>query len=229
MTTTPPGERARTDAHRLVTPARFIVLEGADGVGKSTQAARLAAALDAVLTREPGGTAIGGRLRALLLDRSSSGLDPRAEALLMAADRAQHVAEVVRPALQAGRHVVADRYLYSSVAYQAFGRGLPVDDIRGLSLWATNDLEPDLVILLEGPRRRTPADRFEHEDADFHERVRAGYRAQAAADPARWAVVNADRSIEETAAHLADVVHDRLALEVAVHAATTETTARRAP
>ncbi|MEA3216727.1 MAG: hypothetical protein QOJ19_2883 [Acidimicrobiia bacterium] len=228
MTAAPPCERGQGANSHLVTQGRFIVLEGADGVGKSTQAARLADALDAVLTREPGGTAIGSRLRALLLDRSSSGLDPRAEALLMAADRAQHVAEVVRPALQAGRHVVADRYLYSSVAYQAFGRGLPVDDIRGLSLWATNDLEPDLVVLLEGPRRRTPGDRFEHEDADFHERVLAGYRAQAAADPARWVVVNAGRSIEETAAQLAHVVHDRLALKGAPHAATTETTQRGA-
>jgi dTMP kinase len=195
-----------------VNRGRFIVLEGPDGVGKSTQAARLAGELGAVLTREPGGTAIGSHLRELLLDRGSTGLDPKAEALLMAADRAQHVAEVVRPALTAGRHVVADRYLYSSVAYQAYGRGLPAEHIRRLSLWASDGLEPDLVVLLDGPRRRTAGDRLEDEDAAFHERVAAGYRAQAAADPERWVVIDARRSIEETEALLLWAVRDRLGL-----------------
>lgn len=192
---------------------RFIVLEGPDGVGKSTHAARLADALGAVLTREPGGTAIGRRLRELLLDRASTGLDPKAEALLMAADRAQHVTEVIRPALASGRHVVADRYLYSSVAYQSFGRGLPEDDVRRLSLWATDALEPDLVVLLEGARRGGPTDRLEDEDAAFHDRVASGYRSQAAADPDRWVVIDVGHSIEKTSAHLLSVVRRRLDLD----------------
>jgi len=108
---------------------RFIAFEGGEACGKSTQSALLASALDAVLTREPGGTVIGARLRSLVLDPATEGLAPRAEALLMAADRAQHVAEVVEPALAAGRHVVTDRFAGSSIAYQGHGRGLPVDEI----------------------------------------------------------------------------------------------------
>ncbi|HZA87181.1 MAG TPA: dTMP kinase, partial [Acidimicrobiales bacterium] len=122
---------------------RFVVLEGGEASGKSTQAARLAERLDAVLTREPGGTAIGAGLRDLLLDARTTGLADRAEALLMAADRAQHVAEVIRPALAAGRHVVSDRYVGSTLAYQGFGRGLPVDELRRLSAWAAHGVEPD--------------------------------------------------------------------------------------
>jgi dTMP kinase len=137
---------------------RFVVLEGGEASGKSTQAARLAERLDAVLTREPGGTAIGAGLRDLLLDARTTGLADRAEALLMAADRAQHVAEVIRPALAAGRHVVSDRYVGSTLAYQGFGRGLPVDELRRLSAWAAHGLEPDVIVLLDMPPALT-ADR----------------------------------------------------------------------
>jgi dTMP kinase len=181
-------------------PGRFIVFEGGEGSGKSTQAARLADRLGAVLTREPGGTAIGAALRGLVLDAGTTGLDDRAEALLMAADRAQHVAEVVRPALSAGRHVVSDRYVGSTLAYQGFGRRLPVDDLRRLSAWAAADLTPDLVILLDVPRelgsartadRADPAlDRVEAAGDGFHDRVMHGYRALAVADPTRWIVVD---------------------------------------
>jgi dTMP kinase len=179
---------------------RFVVLEGGEASGKSTQAARLAERLDAVLTREPGGTAIGAGLRDLLLDARTTGLADRAEALLMAADRAQHVAEVIRPALAAGRHVVSDRYVGSTLAYQGFGRRLPVDELRRLSAWAAHGLEPDVIVLLDMPPALTadrvagrpdPAlDRLEAAGDTFHDRVAEGYRRLAAADPARWVVVD---------------------------------------
>ena len=176
--------------------ARFVVFEGGEAAGKSTQAARLAARLGAVLTREPGGTAVGIAIRSLLLDPATAGLDDRAEALLMAADRAQHVAEVVRPALAAGRHVVSDRYVGSSLAYQGFGRGLPLDEVRRLSAWATGGLWPDVVVLLDVPRHAATvrldarADRMEAAGDGFHQRVADGYRALAAAEPDRWVVVD---------------------------------------
>jgi dTMP kinase len=175
---------------------RFIAFEGGEGCGKSTQAARLAARLGAVLTREPGGTPIGAGLRAVLLDPATVGLDPRAEALLMAADRAQHVAEIVRPALDAGRDVVTDRYAYSSLAYQGYGRGLDLAGVRSLSAWATGDLWPDLVVLLDVPaevaaeRLGRSLDRFEAEGGGFHQRVVDGFRALAEADPSRWVVID---------------------------------------
>jgi dTMP kinase len=190
-----------------VAAGRFIVFEGGEGSGKSTQAARLAERLGAVLTREPGGTAIGGALRALLLDARTTGLDDRAEALLMAADRAQHVAEVVRPALSSGRHVVSDRYIGSTLAYQGYGRGLPVDDLRRLSTWAAAGLAPDLVVLLDVPqelgstraagRADVVRDRVEAAGDGFHDRVAQGYRALATADPARWVVVDGTAPADE--------------------------------
>ncbi|MEY2463958.1 MAG: hypothetical protein QOH64_2096, partial [Acidimicrobiaceae bacterium] len=114
----------------------FVAFEGGEGTGKSTQARLLAERLDAVLTHEPGATTIGMELRRLALGGQAGELDPRAEALVMAADRAQHVAEVIAPALAAGRHVVTDRYYYSSLAYQGYGRGLPLDGVRALSVFA---------------------------------------------------------------------------------------------
>jgi dTMP kinase len=182
-----------------VTRGRLIAFEGGEGVGKSTQAERLACQLDAVLTREPGGTDVGERVRELLLDRSVEGLDARAEALLMAAARAHHVATVIRPALHSGRDVVTDRYSHSSLAYQGYGRGLDVDELRVVSTWATGDLWPDVVVLLDVPteestRRRQAIgrlpDRLEAEAQDFHGRVAQGFRAMAAADPERWVVVD---------------------------------------
>jgi len=187
--------------------ARFVVFEGGEGSGKSTQATRLAGRLGAVLTREPGGTAIGAALRALLLDARTTGLDDRAEALLMAADRAQHVAEVIRPALAAGRHVVSDRYIGSTLAYQGYGRGLPVDDLRRLSGWAAGGLTPDVVVLLDVPPelgstraagRADPApDRVEAAGDRFHDQVIRGYRALAAADPTHWVVVDGAAPVDD--------------------------------
>ncbi|MDQ6698066.1 MAG: dTMP kinase, partial [Actinomycetota bacterium] len=128
---------------------RLIVFEGGEASGKSTQAARLAEGLGARLTREPGGTSLGAELRGLLLDPAAAPVAVRAEALLMAADRAQHVAEVIGPALAASEDVVCDRFVGSSLAYQGYGRGLGVDDVRRLSAFATSGVEPDLVILLD--------------------------------------------------------------------------------
>ena len=186
---------------------RLIAFEGGEASGKSTQAALLAESLGAVLTREPGGTAVGEQIRALLLDRLGPPLDARAEALLMAAARAEHVTEVVRPALEAGREVVCDRYAHSSLAYQGYGRGLPLDEVRRLSAWATGDLWPDVVVLLDVPddvaRARMGApDRFESEDGAFHDRVRQGYRQLAASDRDRWRVVDGSGTPEEVAARV---------------------------
>jgi dTMP kinase len=196
--------------------ARFVAFEGGEGSGKSTQARLLATRIGAVLTREPGGTAIGARIRALLLDPASTGLDARAEALLMAADRAHHVAEVIRPALDAGTHVVTDRYAASSIAYQGYGRGLDLAEVRDLSSWATHDLWPDLTVLLDVPlavtatRLSRDLDRFEQEDASFHERLVEGFRAQAEADPEGWVVIDGTGTVDEVAATVAAVFDERL-------------------
>lgn len=197
---------------------RFVAFEGGEACGKSTQSALLAEALGAVLTREPGGTAIGARLRALVLDPATEGLSSRAEALLMAADRAQHVAEVVAPALAAGRHVVTDRFAGSSIAYQGHGRGLPVEEVRGISLWATDGVWPDLVVLLDVPadvadlRLGAARDRMEAEPSAFHAAVIEGFRAQAAAEPDRWVVIDGTGSVEEVAAAVRRAAAERLQL-----------------
>ena len=153
----------------------YIAFEGAEACGKSTQTRRLAEAIDAVLTRETGGTNIGQRLRSILHDTSVTNLDDHAETLIVAADRAQHLAEVVRPALAAGRHVVSDRSVYSTLAYQGYGRGLPLDDVRSINEWAIGDTWPDLVVLLTVPAEVTARrmskrdlDRFEQAGDDFH-------------------------------------------------------------
>jgi dTMP kinase len=195
---------------------RLIAFEGGEASGKSTQAALLADAIGAVLTREPGGTALGARLRALVLEPTPTPLDLRAEALLMAADRAQHVAEVIRPALTAGHDVVTDRYIASSLAYQGFGRGLSVGEVRQLSCWATGGLEPDLVVLLEVPepvaaaRLGRPRDRMEAEGPVFHRAVAEGYRTLAAADPERWVVVDGAEPAERVAERVRSAVAERL-------------------
>lgn len=174
---------------------RFVAFEGGEASGKSTQAARLAARLDAVLTREPGGTAIGAQLRAVLLDPATQLVD-RAEALLMAADRAQHAAEVIAPALDAGRHVVTDRYAGSSLAYQGHGRGLPLDEVRWLSEWAAEGLWPDVTVLLDVPlelaatRRTGRPDRLEAAGDGFHRRVVDGFRHLAREHRDSWVVVD---------------------------------------
>ncbi|MFG1855523.1 dTMP kinase [Actinomadura geliboluensis] len=182
----------------------FIAFEGGEGAGKTTQS-RLAAiwlrdhGYDVVTTHEPGATKIGMRLRAMLLDRDTTGLSDRAETLLYAADRADHVANVIKPAVERGAIVVTDRYVDSSLAYQGFGRQQAVEDIVRVNAWATGGLVPDLTVLLEIPpeaglrRLPAPADRIESEPQDFHERVRAGFRALAEADPDRYLILDASR------------------------------------
>ncbi len=186
---------------------RFVVFEGGEGAGKSTQVHRLADRLraqgrDVVVTREPGATDVGTHIRALLLESGPGGIAPRAEALLYAADRAHHVATVIRPALDRGAIVVSDRYIDSSLAYQGAGRTLPVDQVSWLSKWATGGLKPDLVVLLDvdpsiGLRRVEhrggEPDRLEGEALPFHERVRYAFLDLAAADPGRYLVVDAAR------------------------------------
>jgi dTMP kinase len=197
----------------------WIALEGGEGSGKSTQARLLADALGAVLTREPGGTPVGERIRAVLLDPRVDALDPRAEVLLLAADRAQHMASVVAPALDAGRAVVSDRSAWSSLAYQGFGRGLPLDELRRVSDWALQGRWPDLAVLVVVPdevaaarlaRAGRAADRFESEDESFHRRIGEGFQQLAAAEPGRWAVVDGDATVEEVARRVLDVVRARV-------------------
>ncbi len=200
-------------------PGRYIALEGAEGCGKSTQAALLAAELQAVLTRETGGTAIGVRVREILHDTTVVDLTARAEALLVAADRAQHVAEVVRPALIAGRHVVSDRSVYSSLAYQGFGRMLAVDEVRSINEWAVDGCWPELVVLLDlapevlhARMHGRELDRFERAGDEFHERVRSGFRHLAAEEPDLWCVVDGAGSTDHVASLVRAAVRDRLGL-----------------
>lgn len=191
----------------------FIVLEGGEGSGKSTQVARLAdrmreAGRDVVTTFEPGATALGAQIRRLLLDGGA--VDARTEALLMAADRAAHVEQVVRPALQRGAVVVSDRFTPSSIAYQGLGRGLGAEWIEEVSAWATHGLEPDLVVVLDvdvqtaGIRLGKPTDRMERESDDFHARVREAYRDLAAAYG--WRVVDGSGSPDAVEAAVWDLV-----------------------
>jgi dTMP kinase len=197
--------------------AFYIAFEGAEGCGKSTQARRLGEALDAVITRETGGTAIGKRLREILHDTSVTDLDDHAETLIVAADRAQHLAEVVRPALASGRHVVSDRSVYSTLAYQGYGRGLPIDEVRRINEWAIGDTWPDLVVLLTVPHqvttermRKRQLDRFEQAGDDFHRRVDTGFAEMAAADPQRWMVVDASDPRDAVAQLIRSSVRQRL-------------------
>lgn len=197
----------------------YIAFEGAEGCGKSTHARRLGEAIDAVVTRETGGTEIGRRLREILHDTAVTDLDDRAEALIVAADRAQHVAQVVRPALAAGRHVVSDRSVFSTLAYQGHGRGLPIDDLRCINAWATADTWPDLVILLTAPPdvtadrlRKRELDRFERAGDEFHRRVHDGFHAMAGADPDRWVVLDATQPKDQVAAAVRRAVTERLGL-----------------
>jgi dTMP kinase len=183
----------------------LIAFEGGEGAGKSTQIAAFVQWLTArgesvVTTREPGGTKVGTRIREVLLDNSNGAMDSRAEALLYAADRAQHVAEVIRPALDSGKIVVTDRFVDSSVAYQGFARELGSDEILRLSEWATAGLMPDLVFFLDVDpaiglsRSGDEPDRIESEGVGFHERVRAAYLQIAKNYPERFVVLDASRS-----------------------------------
>lgn len=198
----------RGDAH----PGWFITIEGPDGSGKTEQAARLrehavAAGVPFVLGREPGGTDAGERIRDVLFGagETSAGLDRRTDALLFNASRAQLVSEVVRPGLEAGALVVATRFADSTVAYQGYGSGLPIEDLRVIEQFTTGGLVPDLTLLLDlspevGLARKTANDhnKFEtHFDLAFHARVRAGYREMATAEPERFVTIDADRPAAE--------------------------------
>jgi dTMP kinase len=199
----------------------FITLEGPEGAGKTVLARRLAAALEArgqrvLLTREPGGTDLGERVRALLLERSSGELaiEPRADALLFNAARAQLVAEVVAPGLERGDIVICARFADSTLAYQGYGAGLPIDELRSIAAVATGGLAPDLTVLLDvdpevGLRRKAPAarNRFEASfDLEFHRRVRAGFLELARQEPKRWRVVDSTRHVDEVFEDLLSVV-----------------------
>lgn len=200
-------------------PGLFITLEGGDGSGKSTQMGALAAWLQqqgrtVVQTREPGGTDLGVEVREIVL-HSRGEVSPRAEALLYAADRAHHIASLVRPALERGDIVLQDRYLDSSVAYQGAGRVLDPAEVRDLSLWATEGLLPHLTVLLDldpalGRERlevsRTRYDRLEAAPDDFHERVRQAYLALAAAEPERFLVLDATVPVDELQQSIRDRV-----------------------
>jgi dTMP kinase len=192
---------------------RFISFEGGERSGKSTQIAVLAerlrrSGLEPVLTREPGGTPLGEVLRDLLLHDQRAPRAPEAEALLYAAARAELVAAVIRPALAAGRVVISDRYVDSSLAYQAYGLGLDVEYVRAVNRGATGGLMPDLTILLLDADygRDAPRDRIERRDEAFHRRVREGYLRLAAAEPQRFVVVEGRAPVEEVARRVWEAV-----------------------
>lgn len=201
-----------------MTAARFIVFEGGEGAGKSTQSRALADYLEARghrvrRTREPGGTPAAEAIRAVLLDPANTGLDDRAEALLFAAARGDHAARVIRPALEDGEIVISDRYLDSSVAYQGVARDLGAERVADLSLWATGGLVPDLTIVLDvdpsvGLARVVGPDRLEAEPVEWHRRVRQAFLDIAAATPDRYLVLDGSRPVEDLAVEIATVVSD---------------------
>jgi dTMP kinase len=203
----------------------FITFEGIEGSGKSTQIRLLFEHLkgrevDVKMTREPGGTVIGERVRGILLDPSTRGLIPRAELFLYAAARVQHIEEVIQPALEEGKVVLCDRFMDATVAYQGFGRGIPLNVVKVVNSLVAIELKPDLTILLDLPvevglrraRERNQADaasatsRFEDEDMAFHQRVREGYLELAAAERARFKIVPADQPIEKVAKQIQGIV-----------------------
>lgn len=197
----------------------FITFEGGEGAGKSTQSQRLAEHIVArgrtlVHTREPGGTPAGEAIRDVVLNRKYDGLDERAEALLFAAARGEHVARIIRPALDRGEVVLCDRYIDSSVAYQGYGRDLGPDIVRDLSLWSTRHLLPDLAIILDidpriGLTRVPDPDRIEVESIAYHDKVRAGFLAIAGQEPQRTLVVDASLPMDEVTAVIIERV-DRM-------------------
>lgn len=201
-------------------PGLFIAFEGGDGAGKSTQAALLTQAMSdagrtVLRTREPGGTPVGEKLRSLVLEHGQGEIDAKTEALIFAAARAAHAAQVITPAVARGEIVVSDRYADSSIAYQGAGRGLGTEAIVKLNDWATNGLWPDLTVLLDvspaqGRDRRTAGDaaedRMESEPDDFHATIRAAFLALAHANPERYLILPAENSITE----LAQAIHERV-------------------
>ncbi len=200
-----------------MTRPAYIALEGLEGCGKSTHTKRLGEHLDAVITREPGGTRIGSLLRAILADTDNTDLDRRTEALLMAADRAQHMAEIIRPALERGQHVVSDRSIYSTLAYQGYGRQLGTDDLLSISTWALNNRLPDIVVYIDVPTdvlnqrlAKRDLDRFEREGAEFFARIAQGFRELRAADPDRWIVIDGTMPKDDVELDIRAKVLDRL-------------------
>lgn len=199
----------------------FVAFEGGEGAGKSTQVKLLAKALgrrgvETVTTFEPGDTSVGRQLREILLGHETGTLDPRTEALLYAADRAEHVAQVVTPSLERGAVVISDRYIDSSLAYQGAGRTLDPLDVERVSIWATGGLWPDLTVLLDiDPavgltRFTTPADRLEAEPLAFHERVREQFLGLSRRDPGRYLVLDASAPVSDVAAQIRQAVEERL-------------------
>ena len=205
-------------------PGVFVAFEGGDGAGKSTQVRLLGDALTAlgvevVLTREPGGTPAAEAMRHVVLTPDFAGLDPRAEALLYAASRAEHVARLVQPALDRGAVVITDRYIDSSIAYQGVGRGLGPDVVGEINLWATRSLLPHLTVLLDvdagaGLARVAEPNRIEDEPEEFHATVRAAFLSLAQGDPDRYLVVPASSSREHIAAQVLTRVLPLLPLDV---------------
>ena len=185
---------------------RFVVFEGIDGCGKSTQARRVASARSSRFVFEPGDSALGEQLRHMLLDASLP-MAPVTEALMMLADRSHHVATVIEPTLRSGAHVIADRFYASTLAYQGYGRGVDLAELEAATDLAIGACRPDLTVLIDididtanERRNRDEKDRFESADVDFHERVRRGYLAMADVDPLRWSVVDGRGSPEQVSA-----------------------------
>ena len=194
----------------------LITVEGPDGSGKSTQARLLAEHLGAIYTREPGGTDLGEKLRDMVLDTNREELSDRAEALMIAAARAQHVEEVVRPAIEQNKTVVSDRFLESSIAYQGYGRGLGPEEILDISIFATQGLKADLIVLIDvaaplaADRRGKNLDRIEKAGDDFHSRVMNAYRLMASDDPERWIVIDGSGTVDKVSQQVIDEVEARL-------------------
>ena len=200
-----------------MTRGKYIAFEGLEGCGKSTHVKRLAETLGAVATREPGGTRVGAMLRAILADPENTDIDARTELLLMTADRAQLMSEVIEPTLASGRHVVSDRSVYSTLAYQGYGRGLGVDTIRSINEWALNHTLPDIVVWIRIPRdeaerrlAKRDLDRFEREGADFFARIADGFAEMAAADPSRWILIDGTLPKDDVQAAIHSAVAPRL-------------------
>ena len=194
----------------------FITVEGPDGSGKSTQARLLAEHLGAIYTREPGGTKLGEKLRNMVLDTNGEGPSDQAEALMIAAARAQHVVEVIKPAIEQDKNVVSDRFIESSVAYQGYGRGLGPEKIFEISLFATQELQADLIVLIDvdaplaANRRGKNLDRIEKAGDDFHFRVMEAYRTMASNEPDRWVVIDGSGTVDEVSKKVINEVELRL-------------------
>jgi dTMP kinase len=195
----------------------YIALEGLEGCGKSTHTTRLGEHLGAVVTREPGGTRIGAMLRAILADPDNTDLSSRTEALLMAVDRAQHMAEVIAPALARGQHVVSDRSVYSTLAYQGYGRQLDVAELLNISTWALADRLPDVVVFISVPTdvlnerlAKRNLDRFEREGAEFFARINDGFTELRNADPDRWIVIDGTQPKDDVEIAIRTAVTARL-------------------